>query len=114
MFDGSQLALLRAVAATSLFAVSNAECIAGNGAPLGSEPQEGREHDHRESEQWSVPAVVSFTWKVNRDFFTVRQAYARDLAERRVRLLWGHRSDLQADALFLRAFFEHDRLGLVR
>lgn len=55
--------------------------------------------------------VVAFTWNVDRDFLAVAQANPSDLSEGRVRLLRGHRTNDEANALFLRASLEHWALG---
>src|SRR4051812_49107128 len=56
---------------------------------------------------------VPFAGDVRRDFLAVGEPHPRHLAERRVRLLRGHRLDLEADPALERAAFEHRRLGLV-
>src|SRR3954471_10037406 len=50
--------------------------------------------------------VVFFARNVGGHFLAVAQAHARDLAQGRVRLLRGHRLDLEAHAALLRAGFE--------
>ena len=55
--------------------------------------------------------IVAFTGNVHGDFLAVAQSHTRDLAQSRVRLLRRHGSDLQANALLLRALVEHRRLA---
>src|SRR5207302_9310168 len=56
--------------------------------------------------------VVSFAGDVGRDLHTVRQPYARDLAQRGIRLLRRRRVDARADAALLRSTAERGRLRL--
>ena len=51
--------------------------------------------------------VVTFTRNVDRHFLLIREPHSSDLPQSRVRLLWGHRTDLKADAPLLRAAFQH-------
>src|SRR5579862_6098346 len=57
--------------------------------------------------------VVTLTRNVGADLDPVREPDARDLAQRRVRLLWGHRRDARADPPPLRGALECGRLRLV-
>ena len=56
--------------------------------------------------------VVTLAGDVGRDLHPVRQPHARDLAQRRVRLLRGRRVDARADAALLRGSAQRRRLGL--
>src|SRR4051794_5770841 len=55
--------------------------------------------------------VVSFAGNVNGDFTAGRKSNASDLSQRRVRLLWRHRADDEADTLLERVFLKHRRLA---
>ncbi len=56
--------------------------------------------------------VVTFTGNVDRNFLAVAQTNTRDFSQSGVRLLGGHRPDLQTDTLLLRALLKHRRLAL--
>src|SRR5581483_5579009 len=57
--------------------------------------------------------VVPLTRDVGADLDAVREPDAGDLAQRRVRLLGGHRRDARADPTPLRGALKRGRLGLV-
>ena len=56
--------------------------------------------------------VVPFAGDVNGDFLPVAQLDPRNLTQSRVRLLGGHRTNLQTNALLLGAFLQDGRLAL--
>lgn len=101
------LGLLRAVTAAGLLTAVDPEGISATANDLVTNP-------------WKVPhpaasnqndrvflEIVTFTRNVNRHFFAIAQSDPSDLSESRVRLLWSHGSDEQANALFLWALLEH-------
>src|SRR4029079_15620364 len=93
---------LRAVLAATLLAVAHAGGVEGAADDVVLDRREvlhaaAADQDHR-----VLLEVVADTGDVGRDLHLVGQPHARDLAQRRVRLLGRHRPDLQAHAALLR------------
>lgn len=105
------LGLLRTVTASGLLTTVDTEGIAGSANDLVSNPWQVPHTTTTDENDGVFLKVVTFTWDVNRDFLAVAQANPSDFSQGRVRLLWGHRTDDEANALFLRASLEHWALG---
>ena len=107
----SVLGLLRAITAASLFTTGDSEGIARTTNDLIAHPWQIANSATADEHDRVFLKVVAFAGDVNGNFFAVGQANASDFSQRRVRLLGGHCPNLQANTLFLRAFFKHDCLG---
>jgi hypothetical protein len=117
MANASRLLRLRplgAIDAAGLAAVLNAMGIEDAADDL--VPQTGKvlgaaafDHDNG-----VLLEIVPDARDIGRDFDTVAQAHARDLPERRVRLLRGHGGHFQADAALERATALQDRTFAVK
>ena len=105
------LGLLRAVTASRLLTAINTEGIAATANDLVSNPWQVPHTTTADQNDGVFLKVVTLTRDVNRDFLAVAQANPSDFSQGRVRLFRGHRTNDEANALFLRASLEHWALG---
>src|SRR4029079_2657844 len=93
---------LGAVLAATLLAVAHAGGVEGAADDVVLDRREVLHAAAADEDHGVLLEVVPDPRDVGRDLHAVGEAHARDLAERRVRLLRGHRAHLQADAPLLR------------
>lgn len=106
-----ELRLLRTVAAAGLLSSVHTERIAATADDLVANPWQVTHSTTTDQNDRVLLEVVPFTRNINRDFFAVAQTHPGDFSESRVRLLWGHRTNDQANALLLRASLKHGAFG---
>src|SRR4029079_6302397 len=92
---------LRAVLAATLLAVAHAGGVEGAADDVVLDRREVLHPAAADQDDGVLLQVVADPGDVGRDLHLVRQPHARDLAQRRVRLLGRHRPDLQADTPLL-------------
>lgn len=105
-----KLGLLRTVSAAGLLSAVYTERIAGTADDLVSNPWKVANPTASDQNDRVFLEVVTFARNVHGDFFAVAQSNPSDFPKSRVRLLRGHRSDEQANALLLRALLKHRAL----
>src|SRR5207302_372069 len=105
-------ALLRAVLRAGLLAVRDAAGVEGGADDLVAEAGEILDTAAADEHDRVLLEVVALTRDVGADLHAVRETHARDLPERRVRLLRGRRVHARADAALLRRARERGCLGL--
>src|SRR5690606_18345196 len=99
------------VTAARLLAVLDAEAVEGAADDLIAHTGKVANTTTADEHDRVFLQVVPFARNVDRHFLAIGEANARDLSKSRVRLLWRHRADDEANALLLRTFIEHGALG---
>src|SRR5579884_878997 len=97
----------------SLLAVADAGRVERGADHLVAVPREVLDAAAADEHDRVLLQVVPLTRDVGADLDPVREPDARDLPQRRVRLLRGHRRDARADAAALRSALERRRLRLL-
>lgn len=105
-----KLGLLRTVTAAGLLSTVNTERIAATADDLVSNPWKVANPTASDENDRVLLKVVPFARNINGHFFAVAQTDPSDLPKSRIRLFRGHRSDEQANALFLRALLKNRAL----
>ena len=104
--------LLRSVLRAALLAVGDAGRVERGADHLVADARQVLDAAAADQHDRVLLQVVTLARDVGRDLHPVRQPHARDLAQRRVRLLRGRRVDARADAALLRRPAERRRLRL--
>src|SRR2546425_5750361 len=103
MLQGRPLtALFGAVLGTALLAVRHARCVERSADDLVPDARQVLDAAASDEDDGVLLKIVALARDVGRDLHLVRQADARDLPKRRVRLLRGMREHARADAALLR------------
>lgn len=98
---------LRTVLTASLSALLNAQRVASTTDDVVTNTRKVANAAAANEDDRVFLKVVPFTRDVNGDFFAIGQTNTSDLPQSRVRLLWSHRTNLQADTLLEGALVQH-------